>query len=82
MVLNTLRAESFAGRKFREIKKSQNFANLSFANSSFRKYFTKTMRKDFIKSLLVPLKDTEGYRDLVWRIAGKLIWREFNKLVV
>ena len=35
----TLRAESFAGRKFREIKKSRNFADLSFANSSFRRYF-------------------------------------------
>ena len=39
MFYDTLRAESFAGRKFREIKKSRNFADLSFANSSFRRYF-------------------------------------------
>ena len=36
----TLRAESFAGRKFREDGKSRNFANLTFANNNFRLNFT------------------------------------------
>ena len=30
----------FEGRKFPEIKKQRNFANISLANSSFRKHFT------------------------------------------
>ena len=36
----TLRAESFAGRKFREDGKSRNFVNLTFANNNFRINFT------------------------------------------
>ena len=42
---NTLRAESFAGRKFREDGKSRNFANLTFANTNFRVYFTDKTRE-------------------------------------
>jgi len=35
-ISTTLRAESFAGRKYREDGKSRNFTNLTFANFNFR----------------------------------------------
>ena len=43
----TLKAESFAGRRFREFKKSRNFAGLSLANSLFGRNF---IDKTFVNS--------------------------------
>ena len=48
MQKTTLRAETFAGRNFREVKKSRNLANLSFANFDFDRNFTD---KTFTNSL-------------------------------
>ena len=46
----TLRAEIFAGRNFREVKKSRNFADLIFGNSIFGRNFTDKTFANFPKS--------------------------------
>jgi len=53
---NTLRAETFAGRNFRETEKSRNLANLSFAEFSFRREFMDKTFANFSKSSFLGAK--------------------------
>ena len=53
---DTLRAKTFAARNFREVKKSRDIANLSFANHNFDRNFT---NKSFANSLKYTIFETK-----------------------
>ena len=61
----TLKAETFAGRNFRESQKSRNFANLSFANFILWRKFTEKTFANFRKSSFL---DVNNFREWLRKV--------------
>ena len=71
----TLRAETFAGRNFRESPKSRNFANLSFANFIlWRKFTEKTFAILWKSSFL----DGNNFREWLGKVNNNHFKSHFN----